>query len=43
MPRYGSYRLLIKSTEFLTLTHILLQFQEILQSKDAFSNSPIYS
>ena len=33
---------LIKPTEFLTVTHILLQFHEMLQSKDACSNSPIY-
>ena len=33
----------IKPTEFLTLTHSLLQFHEILQSKDTCSNSLIYS
>ena len=43
MPRYGSYKYLMKPTEFLTPSHSLLQFHEILQSKGAYSNSSIYS
>ena len=42
MPRYRSNKYVIKPTKFLTLAHILLQFHEILQSKGACSNSPIY-
>ena len=33
----------VKPTEFLTLTHSLWQFHEILQSKGTCSNSLIYS
>ena len=32
-----------KPTDFLSLTHILLQFHEMLKSKSACKNSPIYS
>ena len=42
MPRYRSNKYVIKPTKFLTLAHILLQFHEMLQSKGACSNSPIY-
>ena len=33
MPRYGSYKYLMKPTEFLTPNHSLLQFHEIYNQK----------
>ena len=41
IPRYGLWKYLMKRIEFLNLTHILLQFHEMLHSKGVCSNSPI--
>ena len=41
-PRYGSKKYLVKPTEFVSLTNLLLQFHEIFQWKCECSNSPIH-
>ena len=43
IPSYGWQKDLKKSTEFLSVTHSLFQFHEMLKSKWMRFSSPVYS